>query len=678
MDARRQLQPASRRSPSHWITVLLRILLLALAAAHGGAAGPNETTPWAGHRVAPTEAGPDVACSEVQQIFVTKQIGDAQMVPESAISGKGLEICSADTSCCTKQMEEKYTAAVKRDYASVLLSTSSIARSMLATQTAQLQEHLQLLLQRAETATHTLLAEVHQRLAPQAELPVATLFTQLAAVVRGDAEADVATAVSSFFNGLFPLVYRHSINPKLQDLSADYDECLRATQAELRPFGDAPRHLASRLANTLLASRALLQGLTLGVEVLNATAHAPVAASCQRALVGLLYCPHCRALTTVRPCSGYCVNVVRGCTAPVAELDNPWSDAVGSMERLSLSLQRNSHDPEEALNQVHGRISEAIMHAMEQGPQLAQQVKKACGHPQRVVREAPEDAVVSPFSATTPPSSLSATPTSARPVPPSSSSLPARLQLRLQSLMRSLSGVRSFYSSLADHLCSDDTLSERGEGHCWNGHSVGQYSKTIVGIGLGAQKYNSEVAVPQTPDAKVSQLTDKLKHMRQVLLTHVASIPESDSLVNDGSGSGWNHNNNYNGGGDDEDYNDSDGSGDGSGDGGADRPPYQRRTNTGRDKWNKNKNRRPVVTGINDGLSFEQSEDDMDNEVSADSDAARVNNKKSKSDAQRPRQPPGGSGSATATTTARLSTNLFIVAGVVVTTAATTLHWMHD
>ncbi|KFO37818.1 Glypican-6 [Fukomys damarensis] len=49
----------------------------------------------------------------------------------------------------------------------------------------------------------------------------------------------------------------------------------------------------------------------------------------------MLYCPYCRALPTVRPCSNYCLNVMKGCLANQADLDTEWNLFI---EKVKLSL----------------------------------------------------------------------------------------------------------------------------------------------------------------------------------------------------------------------------------------------------------------------------------------------------------------------------------------------------
>lgn len=59
----------------------------------------------------------------------------------------------------------------------------------------------------------------------------------------------------------------------------------------------------------------------------------PLGEECKNALMKLVYCPHCRGLASVKPCSNYCSNVMKGCLANQADLDPVWKDLIGKMHQ---------------------------------------------------------------------------------------------------------------------------------------------------------------------------------------------------------------------------------------------------------------------------------------------------------------------------------------------------------
>ncbi|KAI6063190.1 Glypican-5 isoform X1 [Aix galericulata] len=206
-------------------------------------------------------------------------------------------------------------------------------------------------------------------MAKEAAEPVKKLFRDISLYILG-AETTVEGAVLRFFDSLFPLVYSRLINPGITDLSEDYTECLRLTRQDINPFGRYSKNMVTELSKSLWASRMLSQALSLGIEVINTTEHAVLSKECSRALVKMQYCPHCQGLTLIRPCVGYCLNVMRGCLASVSELDAQWREYISTLEYLTNEMAA-SHDLEIALTGIRNSINEAILHAQLNGPQLS-------------------------------------------------------------------------------------------------------------------------------------------------------------------------------------------------------------------------------------------------------------------------------------------------------------------
>lgn len=48
-----------------------------------------------------------------------------------------------------------------------------------------------------------------------------------------------------------------------------------------------------------------------------------------RAVMKMTYCPHCRGMSSARPCANYCTNVMKGCLANQADLNTEWRHLAG-------------------------------------------------------------------------------------------------------------------------------------------------------------------------------------------------------------------------------------------------------------------------------------------------------------------------------------------------------------
>lgn len=215
--------------------------------------------------------------------------------------------------------------------------------------------------------------------------PISTLYGDIRRYIQINAsqdafsttDIDIKATVTRFFTDLFPLVYHNVGKTLTKDFSFDYKVCLKQTINEVQPFGDIPRQLSQSLSKSLEATRLLLQAFNIGVEVLNTTDTLLTEeggkgnVECHHALMKMTYCPKCLGLGgNAKPCSGYCLNVLRGClTKYVAELDSPWNSYVEAVERLVIAVKQHNNEvgvnADAVIRGLDTTISQAIMHAME-------------------------------------------------------------------------------------------------------------------------------------------------------------------------------------------------------------------------------------------------------------------------------------------------------------------------
>ncbi|KPP79202.1 glypican-5-like [Scleropages formosus] len=421
-------------------------------------------------------------------------------------------------------------------------------------------EMMENIIRQAENHTDALFRNTYRSMAFKAAELVRELFTDIALFVLGS-ELGAEDLVRRFFDGLFPLAYDRLLEPGLTEISAGYAECVRAVRQELRPFGAIPRQLAEQIGRSLLPGRIFLQALNLGIEVINTTDHLQYGKECRQALLKMLYCPHCQGLTHSRPCTGYCLNVMRGCLASAAEVDIHWREFVRSLEEVSSRMQ-GAGDPEQVLLSIHTLVNSAVVHVQRNGPRILAQVRKripkcpcvgylhrVCGHPRRKASQ-----------------SVSDEPRDGRQVPPlwpPGREMEESFTRWTKEFLGSLRLYRTFYGGLADQLCVSDLASEDGLS-CWNGadvvksrssggispsfrelwimaewtalHMLGPdatlilkgklacYTLQVVGSGIKAQAVNPEVKV-KGADPVIHQIIDKLKHINQVGATSSNKTP---------------------------------------------------------------------------------------------------------------------------------------------------------
>ncbi|XP_013792263.2 glypican-5-like [Limulus polyphemus] len=423
--------------------VLLVVVSSGLSGARAEASGDLE----------PVNGG--ALCSDVRQILAKK--GVSRQVPDREIKGDHLQICPSNRSCCTREMEESYKMAAKMDFRLRLQGSGSYLKMLIATSASHFLGKFQYMVKLAENNTRTLFSQTYQKMESVARLPTEQLFLDLLSYLKGK-DINLEAHVDSFFRSLFPVVYNHIINPDMKEVSDDYKQCLREKTSEIKPFGDKAMLISLQIVRSFDVARSLLQALNLGVEVINTTEYMDFGTDCYNALVRLTYCAHCQRLILAKPCSGFCLNVGHGCLAQVAELDRPWNKYVSAVYRVATGMA-DSSNIEKVLNLLDTKISETIMHAMEDGSEITKKVKNLCGHPKRSTRSSSE---VTDSEQETNGSIVT------------SRTVVSTWHSQLQNFVKTLTENKWFYTKLADSLCSNETFSVEGEANCWNGKEIGE------------------------------------------------------------------------------------------------------------------------------------------------------------------------------------------------------------
>ncbi|XP_044288886.1 glypican-5-like [Varanus komodoensis] len=453
-------------------------------------------------------------------------------------------------------MEESYQAAVRRERMENIQTLNFELKYMIVGHITAFQASFESLLRFAENHTTSLFETVYRSMSKEAAEPVKELFTDISLYLLG-AQTRVEKAFFRFFDSLFPLVYSRLINPGITDLSEEYTECLRLTRQDINPFGRYSKETVTELAKSLRASRTFNQALSVGIEVLNATEHAALTKECSRALVKMQYCPHCQGLTLIRPCEGYCLNVMRGCFASVSELDAPWREYIYTLEHLSNEMA-GAHDLELVLLGIRYSINEAILHAQLNGPQLSATVDKVCGQPEeKEVKPLPDNVVQAKEVIETPSLTVvhSASLNNKRsslPLKASKNDKSRSLKKLSREFINYMKRSRTLYASLTERLCDGD-LVMKDSSTCWNGEDVVEsYTSRVVTNGLKAQINNPELKVKGL-DPHISNLIEKLQHFNQLATERINLKPERWASREGGSGDGMNEELESSGDCDDED-----------------------------------------------------------------------------------------------------------------------------
>lgn len=128
---------------------------------------------------------------------------------------------------------------------------------------------------------------------------------------------------------------------------------------ELKPFGDVPEKLSVQIKRSFVATRTFAQALTSAADVAKNMISVRPNAECTAALTKMQQCGACRGFVE-KPCSNYCVNVMKGCLHYYTELDVEWDNFVASMDRISERLL-GPFNIVMVVEPINIKISEAIM-----------------------------------------------------------------------------------------------------------------------------------------------------------------------------------------------------------------------------------------------------------------------------------------------------------------------------
>ncbi|XP_014867885.1 PREDICTED: glypican-5-like isoform X1 [Poecilia mexicana] len=494
-------------------------------------------------------------CYEVRAAFQQRYIGPLHLVPEKPYKDADLQICKHQgPSCCTKKMEECYQAAVKRETLQKIESYTYELENMLSSQLDTFQDMFQYLLSFSQGHLSSLLEGTYSSLSRQALPHVNQLFSSLSLYLRG-ANISVEMTIHKFFNNIFPLVYARLINPGIEGsvtAGSTMGDCLRMIRQDVKPFGNHPVTMAQELAEVLETGRQLSLGLDKGLEVINATEHADLSRDCVKGLAKMVYCSHCRGLTLIKPCVGYCLNVMRGCLASMAELDQPWRTYISSLKKLTLAMAGH-HSLELAMLGVRGHVNEALLYAQSHGPLITATVDKVCG---LSTREPPgmwsmrPEVTTSSTTLTSPSPSASSSSSSSHilpvervarfahlkssfPLKPSKSNNP-NLRTLSREFLGQLQRYKSFFNTLPELLCDGEQTMD--DSTCWGGDGVVEsYNARIVRNGLHAQRQNPEVKV-RSMDPTIAEFKKRLEHFNQETQEKFPNLNEIEVWEEPGSG----------------------------------------------------------------------------------------------------------------------------------------------
>ncbi|XP_016933033.3 division abnormally delayed protein [Drosophila suzukii] len=513
----------------------------------------------------------DAAGGAVHQCEGVKSYFESIDIKLSGTYSEKGAICGG--SCCNNATELELRDKAAGKFEELLHHHTISLRGILEKNANQFQSHVLELAQISENKTHSLFSKVYSRMVPPSRMIIHQLYNEImnhlnyasnytnsnGQVSRrglGSVQSNLEEAVRSFFVQLFPVAYHqvvHLSKEQYGDLHEDYVNCLQHNFDELHPFGDTPRQLQDSLGRGVYMSNVFMNALLQAAEVLSeadALYGKQLTDTCKVQLLKMHYCPHCNghhAKSETILCDGYCKNVMRGCSAEYAGLlDGPWSSVVDALNNLVTTHLLSDSGIINVIKRLQTYFSEAIMAAMNNGPDLEQKVKKTCGTPS-----------LTPYSTGD---------AEARPPTHKNIKWATDPDPDMVIFLSTIDKSKEFYTTIVDNFCDEQHSHE--DRSCWTGDRFGDYTQLLINPGTDRQRYNPEVPFnSNTQASQLNELVDKLIKIRKNIGAAAPSnsIQASHDIQNDmaeGSGGGEGQI-----GDDEEEYGGAHGSGDGSGDG---------------------------------------------------------------------------------------------------------------
>uniref|UniRef100_A0A670KME9 Glypican 2 n=1 Tax=Podarcis muralis TaxID=64176 RepID=A0A670KME9_PODMU len=457
----------------------LRLLLLPLLCAAAAAGGETR--------------GAVRSCAESRQALAGRGFALASL-PPSLISGEHLRICPQEYTCCASETEERLSEQSRGDLQGLVGEAAGFLLSTLGSRQRRFQDFFRELLAGAEQSLQAMFTRSYGRLYAQHARLFQGLFVELRRHLQG-ARPGLDEALSDFWARLLERMLP-LLNPQYS-FPESYLECVGHQAEGLRAFGDSPRQLRVQVTRAFIAARAFVQGLATGRDVVVQAVKLSPSGECRRAHMRLSYCPLCRGTPALKPCNGFCLNVMKGCFASAAELDPEWERFLDALTQLAERLG-GPFNFELAADSIGVKISEAIMFLQEHSVQISAKVFQSCGSPRPAParsRRSPREEAKRRFRTYLPEEK----PTTAA---------GTNLDRLVSDVKEKLRLMRRFWVLLPHALCSDEKVAAdvTNEDSCWNGQARGRYLPDVTGDGLVNQINNPEVEVDiSRPDMPTRQ-----------------------------------------------------------------------------------------------------------------------------------------------------------------------------
>ncbi|KAM8804971.1 GPC1 protein, partial [Eudromia elegans] len=459
------------------------------------------------------------SCAELRQLYGAKGFALGG-VPQAEISGEHLRICPQGYTCCTSEMEENFANKSRSEFEAMTKDAGRAVQTILTAQYRSFDGYFQDLLNKSEKALYEAFPTMYGELYMQNMKVFKDLYSELRRYYRGS-NINLEEALNEFWTRLLERLFK-LMNPQYH-ITDEYLDCMVKHAEQHKPFGEVPRDLKVKATRAFIAARSYAQGFLVGSDVVRKVSQVSLSHECTRAVMKLTYCPHCRGMSSVKPCNNYCLNVVKGCLANQADLNTEWKYLMDSLIVVADRID-GPYNVDAVIGTIHMRISEAISNLQENKDSITAKVFQGCGNPKINTKGSSSDDKKRRGKVTL-----------------EAKSSAQALELLVLDAKGNLTNLKSYWVTLPNVLCSKKVTAGSGaDDKCWNGMTKGSYLPEVMGDGLANQINNPEVEVDITkPDMTIRQQIMQLKIMTNRLgNANIGNDVDFQDASDDTSGSG--------------------------------------------------------------------------------------------------------------------------------------------
>ncbi|ALC44598.1 dlp [Drosophila busckii] len=317
-------------------------------------------------------------CSAVSHIFQARGIV-ANEIPQKPSNERVLRYCESPSvgTCCTYNMETRMAAQSRQQLERHTKEQIDKMSSLLGGKATKFNDLFRKLLKESKAQFHAMFTRTYGAIYMQHSYVFSDLFNELENYyARG--RVDLIDVMDKFFSTLYQKMF--TVLNQQYAFDEKYMSCVSQHMKDLKPFGDVPDKLSVQIKRSFVATRTYGQALATAAEVSKKILNIHLNQDCTGALTKMQHCGACKGYTE-KPCTNYCVNVIKGCLHYLHEFDAEWENFALNMDKVA-DRMLGAFNIVMVVEPINIKISEAIMNFQDSGQDITNRVFQGCGKPQ--------------------------------------------------------------------------------------------------------------------------------------------------------------------------------------------------------------------------------------------------------------------------------------------------------